>query len=318
MIVTLSGEGVSSLSSLTGTEQGIQAAEGGKALSWRAFCRKLIEIKSPLPICLGFALRSESFAYEPTVQHRSISSQSGFVRFAHTAPCRKSAFTLAEVLITLGIIGVVAAMTLPALVGNYRKKQVEVKLKRFYSVFNNALIRSEADNEQMQFWEWPENSYKDEDGEIIQTGSISDYEWFEKYLKPYFNIKDVNQSFHLYCVWYDGFAIKMTDGTGVACGIYEGRSFGDKTYPFVCMFFPESKNIDNVRDYNTKSQSLISGKDYFIFQLFNGINGKKGLQAIDSDKCTGEKGFKNLPSIGCVKKIIENNWEIPDDYPVKF
>ena len=72
------GGGVSSLSSLTGTEQGIQAAEGGKALSWRAFCRKLIEIKSPLPLCLESAPRSESFSYEPTVQHRSISSQFGF------------------------------------------------------------------------------------------------------------------------------------------------------------------------------------------------------------------------------------------------
>ena len=35
----------------------------------------------------------------------------------------KPGFTLAEVLITLGIIGVVAAMTLPALVGNYKKAQ---------------------------------------------------------------------------------------------------------------------------------------------------------------------------------------------------
>ena len=32
----------------------------------------------------------------------------------------KNAFTLAEVLITLGIIGVVAAMTLPAVIQNYR------------------------------------------------------------------------------------------------------------------------------------------------------------------------------------------------------
>lgn len=30
-------------------------------------------------------------------------------------------FTLAEVLITLGVIGIVAAMTLPALVQNYQK-----------------------------------------------------------------------------------------------------------------------------------------------------------------------------------------------------
>ena len=32
----------------------------------------------------------------------------------------KKAFTLAEILITLGIIGVVAAMTIPTLVANYR------------------------------------------------------------------------------------------------------------------------------------------------------------------------------------------------------
>lgn len=39
-------------------------------------------------------------------------------------------FTLAEVLITLGIIGVVAALTLPALVQNYRNQVVETRLKR--------------------------------------------------------------------------------------------------------------------------------------------------------------------------------------------
>ena len=31
-------------------------------------------------------------------------------------------FTLAEVLITLGIIGIVAALTIPALIGNYQKQ----------------------------------------------------------------------------------------------------------------------------------------------------------------------------------------------------
>ena len=36
---------------------------------------------------------------------------------------KHQAFTLAEVLITLGIIGVVAAITIPLLVNNYRKKK---------------------------------------------------------------------------------------------------------------------------------------------------------------------------------------------------
>lgn len=38
-------------------------------------------------------------------------------------------FTLAEVLITLGIIGVVAALTMPALVANYKKQEAVSKLK---------------------------------------------------------------------------------------------------------------------------------------------------------------------------------------------
>ena len=34
----------------------------------------------------------------------------------------KHGFTLAEVLVTLGIIGIVAALTIPALIGNYQKQ----------------------------------------------------------------------------------------------------------------------------------------------------------------------------------------------------
>ena len=48
-------------------------------------------------------------------------------------------FTLAEVLITLGIIGVVAAMTLPNVIAGYRKKTVETRLAKLYSSINNAI-----------------------------------------------------------------------------------------------------------------------------------------------------------------------------------
>lgn len=50
-----------------------------------------------------------------------------------------NAFTMAEVLITIGIIGVVAAMTLPALMNNHRNKALEAGLKRSYSVLSQAL-----------------------------------------------------------------------------------------------------------------------------------------------------------------------------------
>lgn len=50
----------------------------------------------------------------------------------------KNAFTLAEVLITLGIIGVVSAMTLPALVNRTQGKELEAKLQKTYSVFTTG------------------------------------------------------------------------------------------------------------------------------------------------------------------------------------
>jgi len=52
---------------------------------------------------------------------------------------KKSGFTLAEVLITLGIIGVVAALTIPILIANYQKTQYVTQLKKAYSQFNQAL-----------------------------------------------------------------------------------------------------------------------------------------------------------------------------------
>ncbi len=45
-------------------------------------------------------------------------------------PSKKAAFTLAEVLITLGIIGVVAALTMPNLIANYQKKVWTTQFKK--------------------------------------------------------------------------------------------------------------------------------------------------------------------------------------------
>lgn len=51
---------------------------------------------------------------------------------------KKRAFTLAEVLITLGIIGVVAAMTIPTLITNQRYKKFETNIKKVYSELNQV------------------------------------------------------------------------------------------------------------------------------------------------------------------------------------
>ena len=59
---------------------------------------------------------------------------------------RKVAFTLAEVLITLGVIGVVAALTLPSIVHNVQKVVLKNQFKRAYSNFYNAIKYVQVQN----------------------------------------------------------------------------------------------------------------------------------------------------------------------------
>ena len=56
-------------------------------------------------------------------------------------------FTLAEVLITLGIIGVVAAMTMPTLINKAKEKEFRSAYKKAYSAASQALLRMRAEGE---------------------------------------------------------------------------------------------------------------------------------------------------------------------------
>ena len=58
----------------------------------------------------------------------------------------KFGFTLAEVLITLGIIGVVAAITIPSLINNYKAKKLRSQFLKSYSVVQQAFKLMEADD----------------------------------------------------------------------------------------------------------------------------------------------------------------------------
>lgn len=83
----------------------------------------------------------------------------------------KKAFTLAEVLITLGIIGVVAALTIPTLVNNYRKKQFETGLKKEYSVLLQAL-----------------DMYKQENETPLKREDCATHAAFKKAIQPYLKV----------------------------------------------------------------------------------------------------------------------------------
>ena len=71
---------------------------------------------------------------------------------------KKAAFTLAEVLITLGIIGIVAAMTLPTLLSNVQDKILESESKKAANIVANGyklmMARDEIFNiKDMPMWQ---------------------------------------------------------------------------------------------------------------------------------------------------------------------
>lgn len=71
---------------------------------------------------------------------------------------KKQAFTLAEVLITLGVIGVVAAMTMPVLSKMYKKAIAKNQIKQAYSLISNAVNSVTLDDE------YPHGCYYGVDG----------------------------------------------------------------------------------------------------------------------------------------------------------
>ena len=57
----------------------------------------------------------------------------------------KKAFTLAEVLITLGIIGVVSTITIPTLITKHKANKLRTKLVKANAIIQQAVMRMEAD-----------------------------------------------------------------------------------------------------------------------------------------------------------------------------
>ncbi len=88
----------------------------------------------------------------------------------------KLAFTLAEVLITLGIIGVVAAMTLPSLIQKHQERVTVNKLKKFHSVIAQAQLFAIKDHGYLNEWDFPDSN---SEGAIIKAMS---------YITPYLKI----------------------------------------------------------------------------------------------------------------------------------
>ncbi len=202
----------------------------------------------------------------------------------------KFGFTLAEVLITLGVIGIVAALTMPTLIANHQKKQVAVKLSRFYSIMNQAILK----------WQNSLNILP-EDVQLPDTSGATLMNWFNNSLGQ--EVQTTNKE-------QDGIYLKVAfnDGSG-----FVAHTSNKKTiYFFYCT------------EYKYCAPESFDGKRTFLFMLSNGEFGPYGMW--DDDRDTALKGCKygntdspNVSSKGrrhyCARLIQLDGWQIKDDYP---
>ena len=60
-------------------------------------------------------------------------------------PVKTRAFSLAEVLITIGIIGIVATIVMPMMTAQHRERQITTSVKKFYSQLTQSFAKSNAE-----------------------------------------------------------------------------------------------------------------------------------------------------------------------------
>ena len=99
---------------------------------------------------------------------------------------KRKSFTLAEILIVIAIIGIIAESTIPTLFMNVQKQEASARIKSFFSDMNQAISLSELDNGDASNWEKSSGDLKSSDGSEDYSGQANaSYSFFIKYLAPY-------------------------------------------------------------------------------------------------------------------------------------
>lgn len=207
------------------------------------------------------------------------------------------AFTLAEVLITLGIIGVVAAITIPGLITKYHKTVAESKLKKFYSTMNQAVKMSIADHDDFDFMDVSDVTTS------ANAAKITD--WYNEYILKYLTGiqtidtgEGLNQNY---------IKIILNDGTGFVSYMQFQGNEKQTLWLFYCL---------NAMDKSCKPESY-DGKNTFLF-AFNTEQNQFDTGWYSVSMSTAKAScYKTNDTTrhGCSQLIKLNGWKIPDDYP---
>lgn len=210
-----------------------------------------------------------------------------------------NAFTLAEVLIVLGIIGIIAELTIPDLYSNFQKRVAETKLEQAYSILSQAITFSETDNGPYATWQFP------------ASNSISGTQTFyDAYFKPYIKtIKQCPSGQDTSCV---GIPVSSN---GINYVLANGEGFSMLSTPSNIAYI--------IIDINGVTPPNVMGKDVFYFQFRNdfGLVPYQYVPGMTRDQIINN-GTEGCNSSGttysrylCTALIMIDGWKISDDYP---
>ena len=251
--------------------------------------------------------------------------------YTHSTHAKRAAFTLAEVLITLGIIGIVAALTIPTLITNYQKKQTASKLKQTYSIISQALTMAQAEHGDTTTWEvagiydTPTN-----DTNFNHEDAITKFA--TKYFMPYVKVaKDYGYTQYSK-IGYDGdylpatglisnsrsaygYILLLSGNVLIRIGIGTGCLNNERNPDGTCVT-QTYKNIVFKVDINGFDKPNVIGKDVFnmTFDLRKKVFGfhNYGISTRQRylDNCKSDEDAQV-----CGYLIFLDGWEIKDDYP---
>ena len=217
---------------------------------------------------------------------------------------KENAFTLAEVLITLGIIGIVAAMTMPTLITDARKKSTATKVKKFYNIINNAVQFSIAKNGDVEIWMGEARIYTYEENAQFVKDYFLPYIKYRKYEKCSETSKSV-------CVYLipDGMFTFGYDGNGAdILYIPDGKLSENRTRNY---FIFQFNKVNGYNEDGTSIERDFNRKTSVEPYTYNWDGTYEQLKSHSKYGCRKDNPSANY----CTKLLQMNNWEITDDYP---
>lgn len=170
-------------------------------------------------------------------------------------------FTLAEVLITLGIIGVVASLTIPGVMSAYNRHITETRLRGIYSTLQQAFRMYQA-----QFGDFSFTDSKDDEADVNGYSYTRSKLIFDTYFLPVFSGGTAyprGTTFHVYSA--DGSVNFGTSRFEIYYVLNNGTVIG----------FTRAGNYDAVNFrviLNPQKTKLIGGKDVFFLSFRNDGN----------------------------------------------